>query len=61
MKRPRASARYAQLLADQDHDRRAPGAHEFDNEAVALADSALSDTTLAMMGSRPSPSGRGPV
>jgi hypothetical protein len=43
MKRPRASARHAQLLADQDHDRRASGSHELDNEAVALADSALSE------------------
>ena len=38
-----ALPRYAQLLADQDHDRRAYGVHEFDNEAVALADSALSE------------------
>jgi hypothetical protein len=35
--------RYAQLRADQDHDRRASGVHESDNEAVALADSALSE------------------
>jgi hypothetical protein len=38
-----ALPRCAQLRADQDHDRCASGVHEFDNEAVALADSALSE------------------
>jgi hypothetical protein len=38
-----ALPRYAQLQADQDHDRRASGVHGFDNKAVALADSAPSE------------------
>jgi hypothetical protein len=56
-----APARYAQLRADQDHDRRASGVHEFDNEAVALADFALSEHDSGDDGSRPGRSGRGPV
>jgi hypothetical protein len=41
-----APARFRAMLSrgpDQDHDRRASGVHEFDNEAVALADSATSE------------------
>jgi hypothetical protein len=41
-----APARFRAMLSrgpDQDHDRRASGVHEFDNEAVALADSAPSE------------------
>jgi hypothetical protein len=41
-----APARFRAMLscgADQDHDRRASGVREFDNDAVALADAALSE------------------
>jgi hypothetical protein len=37
------------------------GVHEFDNEAVALGDSALREHDSGDDGSRPAPAGQGPV